>query len=317
MRHKERTHIKSKSAEMRREPIANSLQAGTFVTLEVVREVPPNGYFLNNGVQDILLHYSEVIGTIKPGDHVEVFIFHDTYDRLMATMRKPYLQLGELAKLEVVDVHPRLGVFLEMGLGRNLLLPIRELPERRELHPQVGDFVYVTMNTDKSGRLIARAAREEELADKCIRAPESWKNRWVEATVYKPLQMGTFVVCDADVLGFGIIGLIPASERMRPLRMGERVKARIAFVREEDGRVNLSLRPLKQVGRLEDADVLLQFLRERPDGAMPYSDATPADIIQQRFGISKSAFKRALGKLMKEGLIEQRENWTYLLRNRD
>lgn len=315
MRQKDRTHRKSE--DIHREPVVDSLQAGTFVTLTVAREVPPNGYFLSNGVQDILLHYSEVIGSIKPGDHVEVFIFYDTYDRLMATMRKPLLQLGELAKLEVVDVHPRLGVFLEMGLGRNLLLPVRELPESKELRPQVGDFVYVTMNTDKSGRLIARTAREEELADKCIRAPESWKNRWVEATVYKPLQMGTFVVCDADVLGFGIIGLIPASERVRPLRMGEKVKARIAFVREEDGRVNLSLRQLKQVGRLEDADVLLQFLQERPDGAMPYSDATPADIIQQRFGISKSAFKRALGKLMKEGLIEQRENWTYLLRKQD
>ncbi|WP_235857548.1 CvfB family protein [Paenibacillus albiflavus] len=283
------------------------------ITLEVAREVPPNGYFLSNGVQDVLLHYSEVVGTIKPGDHVDVFIYHDTYDRMMATMKQPLLQLGDLAKLEVVDIHPRLGVFLEMGLGRNLLLPIRELPEKKELRPEIGDHVFVTMNTDKSGRLIARAAREEELSARCIRAPESWKNNWVEATVYKPLQMGTFVVCDAGVIGFGIIGLIPAAERVKPLRLGERVKVRIAFVREEDGRVNLAMRQLKQVGRVEDADIILKLLQERPDGGMPYSDSTPADIIQTRFGLSKSAFKRALGKLMKEGLIEQRENWTYLV----
>lgn len=291
---------------------SNSYQAGTIVTLEVAREVPPNGYFLSNGVDDVLLHYSEVVGKIKPGDHVDAFIYHDTYDRMMATMKRPLLQLGELAQLEVVDTHPRLGVFLEMGLGRNLLLPTRELSENKELRPVIGDRVFVTMNTDKSGRLIARAAREEELAARCVRAPESWKNQWIDVTVYKPLQMGAFVVCDAGVLGFGFIGLIPAAERVRPLRQGETVKARIAFVREEDGRVNLSMRQLKQVGRLEDADVIMELLKDRPDGGMPYSDSTPADIIQNRFGLSKSAFKRALGKLMKDGLIEQRGNWTYL-----
>lgn len=312
--YEKRDQYRSRNQEPREQISENSLQAGTIITLEVAREVPPNGYFLSNGVQDVLLHYSEVVGTIKPGDHVDVFIYHDTYDRMMATMKRPLLQLGDLAQLEVVDIHPRLGVFLEMGLGRNLLLPIRELPEKKEFRPEIGDHVFVTMSTDKSGRLIARAAREEELAARCIRSPESWKNNWVEATVYKPLQMGTFVVCDAGVLGFGIIGLIPAAERLKPLRLGERVKVRIAHVREEDGRVNLSMRQLKQVGRVEDSDVILKLLQERPDGGMPYSDVTPPDIIASRFGLSKSAFKRALGKLMKEGLIEQRENWTYLVK---
>ncbi|AIQ11992.1 CvfB family protein [Paenibacillus durus] len=288
-----------------------SLIAGSVVTLEVAREVSPYGYFLSAGDQDVLLHYTELTDKVKPGDKVEVFLFYDTEDRLAATMKKPYLTLGEMALLEVADVHPRLGCFLEMGLGRQLLLPIRELPELKELHPQVGDRVFVIMEHDKQGRLRAKLAGEQELAPLTFPAPSSWKGQWLKARVYKPLQMGTFVIVDGGVLGFGAIGMIHSSERPRLLRLGEEFEARVAFIRE-DGRVNLSMAQRKEVGRDMDSAKILEFLQNRPGGGMPYSDATPPDIIKQRFGISKAAFKRALGKLMKEGLISQKESWTYL-----
>lgn len=288
-----------------------SLVAGTIVTLPVDREVSPYGYFLSGGTQDVLLHYSELTSEVKPGDMVEVFLFYDTEDRLAATMKKPYLTLGELALLEVADVHPRLGCFLEMGLGRQLLLPIRELPELRELHPQVGDKVFVIMEHDKQGRLRAKLAGEQELGPLAFHAPSTWNNEWMEAIVYKPLQMGTFVVVEGGVLGFGAIGLIHSSERSHMLRLGERVKARVSHIRE-DGRVNLSMAQRKEIGRNEDADKIYAYLESRPGGGMPYSDQTAPDLIKQRFGISKAAFKRALGKLMKEGKIIQKENWTYL-----
>jgi uncharacterized protein len=286
--------------------------AGTWLNLEVAREVPPNGYFLTDGTQDVLLHYSEVIGSVRPGDRVDVFLFYDTEDRLAATMKRPHLLLGDVGLLEVVDAHPRFGLFLEMGLGRNLLLPFKHQPELEELRPQVGDHVYAILAHDRQGRLIAKLAGEEELAPRCVRAPSTWKNQWVEARVYKPLQMGSFVICDAGVLGFGVIGMIPSSERTRLLRVGEQVKVRVTFVREEDGRVNLSMRLPKELGRDEDSEKILAYLKERPNGAMPYSDQTSADLISERFGLSKSAFKRALGKLMKENVIYQKENWTYL-----
>ncbi|WP_159886498.1 CvfB family protein [Paenibacillus puerhi] len=289
-----------------------TLEAGTYRLLEIAREVSPHGYFLTDGSMDVLLHYSETNGTaVKVGEQVEAFLFHDTEDRLAATLRKPLVTLGEVALLEVVDIHPRFGCFLEMGLGRNLLLPFRELPELAELHPRVGDSVYVVLGHDRQGRLIARLAGEEQLRKLCVPAPQDWKNRRVEARVYKPLQMGSFVVCDAGVLGFGVIGLIHATERTRLLRLGEKVEVRVAFVRE-DGNVNLSMRERKEIVRDEDSEKLLAFLRERPNAAMPYSDATPADLISQRFGMSKSAFKRALGKLMKEDLVYQEGSWTYL-----
>ncbi|ANS75202.1 RNA-binding protein [Paenibacillus yonginensis] len=291
-----------------------SLIAGTIVSLPVDREVSPYGYFLRGDEgQDILLHYSEVTHPVKAGDTVDVFLFFDTEDRPAATMKKPYLTLGEMALLEVADVHPRLGCFLEMGLGRQLLLPIRELPELPELHPQVGDRVYVIMEQDKQGRLKAKLAGEQELSAKAFHAPDSWKNQWFDAIVYKPLQMGTFVVVQGGVLGFGAIGMIHSSERSRLLRLGETVQVRVAHIRE-DGRVNLSMTARREVSQIEDADKILAFLAERPGGAMPYSDATPPDVIKQRFGISKSAFKRALGKLMKEGKVTQKESWTYLVR---
>ncbi|MBY0216401.1 S1 RNA-binding domain-containing protein [Paenibacillus illinoisensis] len=288
-----------------------SLIAGTVVSLPVDREVSPFGYFLTTGSEDVLLHYTELTRDVKIGETLEVFLFFDTEDRLAATMKKPYLTLGEMARLVVADIHPRLGCFLEMGLGRQLLLPIRELPELEELRPHVGDEVFVIMEHDKQGRLRAKLAGERELAPLAFHAPTSWLNEWVEATVYKPLQMGTFVLVEGGVLGFGAIGMIHSSERNRMLRLGEKVKCRVTLVRE-DGRVNLAMSPRKEVGRNEDADKLLAFMKERPMGGMPYSDATPPDIIKQRFGISKSAFKRALGKLMKDGLVTQKENWTYL-----
>ncbi|CAH1202788.1 hypothetical protein PAECIP111893_01934 [Paenibacillus plantiphilus] len=290
-----------------------SLVAGTYVNVRVAREVSPYGYFLNDGESDVLLHYTEIVGERpQPGDDIEVFLFYDTEDRIAATMKKPLITLGEVARLAVADVHPRIGAFLEMGLGRQLLLPMSEQPEMKELRPIPGDEVFVKLTHDKIGRLVAKIAFEEDLAELAFRAPESWRNTWVDGWVTKPLKMGSFVLIDGGVVGFGAMGLIPADDRTRQLRLGERVSARVTYVRE-DGRVNLSMTLRKEAGRVEDSDKLLAFLRERPGGAMPYSDETPADIIKQKFGISKSAFKRAIGKLMREGLVTQQGSWTKLV----
>ena len=287
------------------------MQAGTVVELLVDREVSPNGYFLTSGTKDVLLHYSEVVGEIQVGQRVSVFIFYDSEDRLAATMREPKLRLGELGLLEVVDVHPNLGAFLEIGLSRHLLFPMSELPLQPNLRPTIGDQLFTVLGNDKQGRLLAKWAGENKLAELAFHAPTSWKNRWVDAIVYKPMDEATYVLCPGGVLGFGAIGMIHQSERTRSLRLGETVNVRVTFVRE-DGRINLSMRPLKQQGREDDAERLLAFLKERPNQAMPYSDETSAEIIMNRFNLSKSAFKRAIGKLMKDGLVYQKGSWTHL-----
>lgn len=287
------------------------MEAGTVRKLQVVQE-NPHGYNLTDGAGRVLLPFPEALGKkLKPGDTVDAFLYHDSEDRLTATLREPLVKYGELARLKVVDVHPKLGCFLEIGLARHVLLPAGELPLDTRYRPIAGDEVYVILDRDKSGRLLARAAKEEIISKRVVRAPADWRNRWVDGWVYHTLRTGTFVVLEAGVLGFGVIGYIPEHERTNTLRVGQKVHARVTFVRE-DGHVNVSMRQRKEIGMVEDSDKLLAFLRERPNGSMPYSDETQADIISQRFGISKSAFKRALGKLMKDGLVEQKGTWTHL-----
>ncbi|MDB4867864.1 MAG: RNA-binding protein [Cohnella sp.] len=293
-----------------------TLAAGTTVTLFVRRETPPYGWFVGEdeqGEPDVLFPYGEaVVRRPQPGDDAELFLFHDDKGRLTATQRKPLIQLGELARLGVADFHPRFGYFLEMGIGRQLLLPMKQLPEeRRNVWPQTGDELHVVMKHDKEGRMLARLAKIEDFETVIFRAPDSWKGEWKEGWVTDVYRDGVFVLVEGGVLGFGALGFIHESSMSRPLRIGEKFRARVTQIRE-DGRVTLSMRLPKETGRVEDADRILAFLRERPGGGMPYSDETPAEIIQKRFDLSKSAFKRAIGKLMKDGLVTQKGSWTYL-----
>lgn len=293
-----------------------SLIAGTIERLIVRREKSPFGYFLGDAEQEegseVLLPYGETEGArFEVGEDAEVFLFHDDKGRLTATRRRPLLTLGQLGRLKMADFHPRFGCFLEIGISRQLLLPVKELGLRRELWPQPGDELHVVMKHDKEGRMLARLARIEDFQTLVFRAPTSWHHDEKDAWVTDGFRDGYFALVEGGVLGFGALGYIPNAGAPRPLRIGEKVRGRVTQVRD-DGRVTLSLRPAKEKGRLEDADRLLAFLRERPGGAMPYSDESPADVIQRRFGLSKSAFKRAIGKLMKEGLVTQEGNWTKL-----
>lgn len=293
-----------------------SLLAGTVMKLLVRREVSPYGWFLGESTDaaaEVLLPYGEAVNeSFREGDEAEVFLFHDDKERLTATTRKPLLTAGQMGRLEVVDFHPRFGYFLEIGIGRQLLLPLKELPpDQRDVWPQKGDFLHVVMRHDKSGRMLARLAKMVDLEPHIVRAPASWNNEWKEGWVTDAFRDGVFVLVDGGVLGYGALGYIHHSAMVHPLRIGQQFKARVTQVRE-DGRVSLSIRAAKETGRLEDADRLLQFLKDRPGGAMPYSDQTNAEDIKRRFGLSKSAFKRALGKLMKEGLIVQKGSWTHL-----
>ncbi|CAM4000354.1 S1-like domain-containing RNA-binding protein [Cohnella lubricantis] len=293
-----------------------SLVAGTMAELRVNREKSPFGYFLGEWDAEegpeVLLPYGETEGArYEVGVDVEVFLFHDDKGRLTATRKRPLLTLGELGRLQMADFHPRFGCFLEIGISRQLLLPVKELGLRHDIWPKPGDELHVIMKHDKEGRMLARLARIEDLQPLVFRAPSSWHHEEKDAWVTDAFRDGYFVLVEGGVLGFGALGYIPNAGASRPLRIGEKVRGRVTQVRK-DGRVTLSMRPAKEKGRLEDADRLLAFLRERPGGAMPYSDESPADVIQRRFEMSKSAFKRAVGKLMKEGLVTQEGSWTKL-----
>jgi Uncharacterized protein conserved in bacteria len=151
----------------------------------------------------------------------------------------------------------------------------------------------------------------EEMIKASVSAKDVKKGEMLTGTVYNILPEGFFIVTTERYIGFIHRSEVPSGR----LDFGQKVTGRVTFVRE-DGRLDLSMRALKQDARITDADVILALLEKRR-GAMPYGDDTPAEIIKDVFGISKAAFKRALGKLMKEGRILQENGWTSLTENKE
>ncbi|QDX92586.1 DNA-binding protein [Brevibacillus laterosporus] len=278
-------------------------KAGMIVSLPVSR-VEEYGYFLTDGEVDILLHQNEATDQLESGDTVKVFLYHDHENRLAATMQMPLVREGEYQWLDVVDVSTRVGVFLHNGIQKDLLVFKDDLPKEWEEWPQVGDQLLVTLKRDKRGRLLGLPASEDIIWDLSRNASSEMKNKWVEGIVYRVFMEGVFVFTDDKHILF-----IHQDEMTETLRMGQRVRARISFVRD-DGRLNGSMLERKEVRYGIDAEVLLSVLKER--GAMPYTDKSTPEEIKDRFQMSKASFKRAMGKLIKEGLVEQSDGWTHL-----
>ncbi|MDF9761146.1 S1-like domain-containing RNA-binding protein [Peribacillus simplex] len=282
------------------------IQAGLAVELEVERKAD-FGWFLTDGSEDVLLHHSEMNeGTeLELGDEVTVFIYHDKQARLTATMKIPEIQIDQYGWAEVVNVKRKLGVFVNIGLSKDILVSLDDLPNIDRLWPEVGDRLYVSLKTDRNDRLFGKLATEDVIQEIAVKAPlKGVRNTTVKGNVYRLLMVGSFFVSEEGYRCF-----IHESERKEEPRLGELVEGRV-IDSKEDGTLNVSLFPFKQDLMGEDADVIFTYLMNR-GGAMPYGDKTPPDDIQFHFGLSKGAFKRALGKLMKEEKIYQEDGWTY------
>ena len=271
--------------------------------LTVVRE-SELGVFLDaetgNTNDDILLHRVQQTAPVKVGDRVRVFLYLDPKRRLTASMRTPRMKEGQVARLRVINVTKE-GAFLDVGAERGIFLPYAGMRGR----PQIGETVWAKLYTDKSGRLAVTMEVEDELRRASRPAEGVRVGDRLKGSVYNITERGAFLFTEERYIVFIDHREIPH----RP-RVGETVEMRVTYLRE-DGRLNASLRPPKEEARLEDADRLLKLLKEH-NGKMPYTDSTSPAVIQDRFHISKAAFKRALGRLLKDGLIEQRDGWTYL-----
>lgn len=289
-----------------------SLKTGTYQELKIERE-SPFGYFLSDGREDVLLHYSETNHQkLEISEKVTVFLYSDHKGRIAATLYRPKIILGESGFLEVQDFHPKLGFFLNLGINKEILLPLDELPEDHSIWPVSGHLLFVKLSHDKQGRLLAELSKEDTeiqayiSRQKTLEDDEPVKqNQFVEGIVIRHITAGIHLYLETHQIGF-----LHRSEQTKELKLGEKVRVRTTLIRE-DGKINVSMKPLKQVSRIEDADKLLDLLYSR-GGSMPYSDSTPPDIIQEKFQMSKAAFKRALGKLMKDGKVYQSDGWTYL-----
>ncbi|MED4583358.1 S1-like domain-containing RNA-binding protein [Brevibacillus choshinensis] len=297
----------NKNKQVRTNTPPSQLQAGMTLEMTVARKTDI-GYFLRSDKDEVFLHKNEAHGPLDMDDEVEVFLYHDHENRLAATMDLPYVGMGEYGWLEVVDLSSRMGVFLDNGINKHLLVFVDDLPKLRDEWPRPGDRMLVALKQDKLGRLLAKPVTEQEVMQISVLADESMKNKNVEATVYKVIAAGAFLLTEDDYIMF-----IHRDEMTERMRLGQTVRCRVSFVRE-DGRLNGSMRERKELQYGEDAEKLLRYMNNR-DGAMPYTDKTEADIIQEKFQMSKSSFKRALGKLMKERRVEQVDGWTKVIKN--
>ena len=237
----------------------------------------------------VLLPSKQVPEGTKAGDEIEVFIYKDSQDRLIATTREPMLQVGQTAVLKVKQV-TRIGAFLDWGLEKDLLLPFKEQTAK----VKKGDEVLVALYVDKSGRLCATMKVYEKL-----RTDSPYKkDDHVEGIIYETSDnFGVFVAVDNCYSA-----LIPKREAFGRLKVGDRVSARVLKVRE-DGKLDLSVREKAFLQMDEDAALIMKRMEEY-GGKLPFNDKADPEVIKQEFGLSKNAFKRAVGRLLKEGHIK-------------
>lgn len=275
----------------------------TVEELKVVRKAE-FGVFLDGGTgdtrDDILLHQHQMTGSLEIGDVVKVFLYLDPSRKLAASMRVPKMREGQIARLKVVNVSKD-GAFLDVGAERGIFMPFAGMRGK----PQVGEVVWGKLYTDKSGRLAVTMEVEDELRRSSKPADGVKVGTMLNGSVYNITEAGAFIFTDERYIAF-----IPHKEIVERPRVGAVVTFRVTYIRD-DGRLNGSFREIKEKAMVTDAERILMLLQQH-DGKMPYSDNTSPDIIKGKFKISKGAFKRALGHLMKDGLIEQRDGWTYL-----
>ncbi|MBQ8699646.1 MAG: RNA-binding protein [Schwartzia sp.] len=253
-----------------------------------------------NTSDDVLLHTQQQTAPVAVGDEVEVFLYRDPKRRLTASMRVPKLKEGQIARMKVINVSKD-GAFLDVGAERGIFMPFAGMRGR----PRIGERVWARLYTDKSGRLAVTMEVEDEMRRASKPAEGVKVGDFVTGEIYNYTDRGAFLFSRERYIVF----LDNKEMKVRP-RVGETVTARVTFIRE-DGRLNASLREIKEKAMVSDGDAILALLRER-HGKMPYSDATSPEVIRDKFGVSKAAFKRALGHLLKDGKIEQRDGWTYL-----
>jgi predicted RNA-binding protein (virulence factor B family) len=280
-------------------------KAGDVVTLKVVRE-SEFGAFLDAGTgntsDDILLHKLQQTEPVKIGDMVPVYIYLDPHHRLTASMKLPKMKEGQLGYARVLDV-TRDGGFVDIGAERGVFLPYSEM--RGHVSPD--QKVWVKLYRDKSGRPAVTMRVDKDIVQASRKAQDVKVGDMVTGTIYNILDDGFFLFTTDRYIGFLHRSEAPAKRR---LDFGEQLTCRVAHIRD-DGRLNLSLRPQKENALITDAQALYDLMQKR-GGRMPYCDDTPKEIIKEKFGLSKAAFKRALGHLMKEDKIYQEDGWTIL-----
>ena len=276
------------------------IELGKKQVLTVVKTVEFGIYLAENknaGEKErVLLPAKQIPAGTKDGDQIEVFIYKDSKDRLIATTKEPLITLGQVALLKAKQV-TKIGAFLDWGLEKDLLLPYHEQTTRI-----IEDKEYlVALYVDKSSRLCATMKVYPYLST----SSPYVVGEQVKGRVYQiSNNFGVFVAVDDKYSA-----LIPAREAAGRYRPGTILDLRITEVKE-DGKLNVSDRQKAYLQIDEDAENVLSVIDEFA-GVLPFDDKVSPEVIKREFGLSKNAFKRAVGHLLKEGKIEIKERRIY------
>lgn len=272
------------------------IQLGKKQKLQIIKKVDFGVYLGETADADaknrVLLPAKQVPDGAKEGDELEVFIYKDSSDRLISTTREAALQVGETAVLKVNQT-TKIGAFLDWGLEKDLLLPFREQTER----VKEGQECLVALYIDKSDRLCATMKVYPYLSQR----PPYGINDEVTGRVYEISgNFGVFVAVDDRYSA-----LVPKKEAQGKFRVGEVRRFRVTEIKE-DGKMNLSSRQKAYLQMGEDAEMVMKVIDEFA-GVLPFDDKVSPQVIERELGLSKNAFKRAVGHLLKESRIELRD----------
>lgn len=267
-------------------------ELGKKQSLIIVKELDFGVYLgeeVNASMDDrVLLPKKQVPEGSKIGDRIEVFLYKDSKDRIIATTNEPLLSVGEVGKLKVSQV-TQIGAFLDWGLEKDILLPFKEQTAR----VKEGDEVLAAIYVDKSSRLAATMKVYHYLQIGC----DYVKDDTVRGTVYEIIEnMGAFVAVDDRYSA-----LIPEKELYGDIKVGDIVTARVCAVKE-DGKLDLSVREKAYLQIEKDAQRLEKIIASY-DGVLPFSDKADPEVIRRETQMSKNEFKRAVGNLLKNGKI--------------
>lgn len=268
------------------------IRLGEKQRLEIVKKVD-FGVYLAPSVEKeeerVLLPAKQVPEGMDMGSRIEVFVYRDSKDRMIATVNEPKLLMGQVARLRVAEVG-KIGAFLDWGLEKDLLLPFKQQTYR----VKEGDTPLVSLYIDKSNRLCATMNVYPYLE---LDSPYKKEDR-VTGQVYETSDnFGAFVAVDDKYSG-----LIPKKELYGEVRPGDMVKARVTAVKA-DGKLDLSIREKAYIQINTDAERVLEII-DSFDGVLPFTDKALPEVIRRETGMSKSEFKRAVGNLLKNGRIE-------------
>ncbi len=264
-------------------------------------------YFLQNEGTVFELDKKEPVKPLHIGGHFQGFAYENEDHKLQITSQIPKIQVGRMGFGTVVQSRRDLGVFVDIGLpNKDMVVSLDELPTIKSLWPQKGDRLLISLRIDHKNRMWGTLADESTFQEISQKAPQSLKNKNLKATVYRLKLVGTLVITKDYYLGF-----IHPSERDQEPRLGEEVSARVIGI-HPDGTLNLSLKPRSYEAIGDDAAMLLAMLQHNEDHELPFTDKSSPIAIKNEFGISKGQFKRAVGHLLKAGVVTQADGYLKL-----